>query len=412
MSSMLVNCPYCNAQIPPTTSTQGVGECPRCGEKLPSRTSAAGQTGPAAKPSDQPRQRSNRGVVSGVIAVMVLMAILAAGFAWWTIADRRKRDPRDTAKVEVHAPADLPMLGYMHEDSNILMGFHVAELLEHPQGRDLLANLRFPLANVGLDFIERWTGTPLKDIDHVVIGLKTEWPGLPRTTILIQARKPFDSKLVGQNLNAIGWETLETKKYRLGRLPLLQFGMEGGIWLTDDDHRLVLSAPQLQLKHIPDIPHPNSSHLLPTLLKPLRERPRGTQAWIVGEVEDWEKISGAKLVFSAIGERVSKPIRAVQSFGIWMELGDSLQLTTEFGTTGKEGTDLLEGVLTSWAQGGALFADRPEAKALTEEFTKNLKVETSEKRLKLQTRASGDTVKKALTAEPAAPPEAGKDKKL
>src|SRR5262245_42599162 len=156
MPSETLTCPYCNGQLPASSAAV----CPRCGESLPGHRAAD------APARATPQRRSNRKVVSLLILLMTTMAVVGLAFAWWTIADRRSRDPKEKTKVEVTAPADLKLLGYVPGDADIILGVHVGELIEQPLGRDLLNGLRLPVGNVGFDFIEQWTGIPLDDIDH------------------------------------------------------------------------------------------------------------------------------------------------------------------------------------------------------------------------------------------------------
>jgi hypothetical protein len=161
MSTDLLTCPYCNAEVP--TGAHGKMACPRCGEMLTLPEGFAGEDAPSAlqAPGALPsppialpveRKRANRLVAGIVLGVMVLMGATGLTYALMTVQVRRDHDrslPRQSRKVfdllrkgpaeptETVAPGRLAALGYLPADTGIVAAIQVEELLASPAGKDL-----------------------------------------------------------------------------------------------------------------------------------------------------------------------------------------------------------------------------------------------------------------------------------
>src|SRR5207245_1549642 len=129
--------------------------CPRCGEAFPYRGPAVGGDDPTAAarlttPTVGERaQWSNVKVAGTVLGFMALMAITGLTFALVTQKIRRAHDSsRSVTKplppVRTIAPANLPSLGYLPPDTDIIAALHVAEALETPAGQAFLTQFPFP----------------------------------------------------------------------------------------------------------------------------------------------------------------------------------------------------------------------------------------------------------------------------
>src|SRR5437867_59288 len=136
MEQALFTCPYCNSRVTQAVVEAGRVRCPRCGEILPASVGqAAGLPDP---PTGQPPAtpftatgRPNRAVAAWVLGVMGLMAGLGLVWALWTNSDRAKRHPKrpEGVVVTTEPPAELPALGYMPRDVNLVAGVRPADLL-------------------------------------------------------------------------------------------------------------------------------------------------------------------------------------------------------------------------------------------------------------------------------------------
>src|SRR5262249_20700652 len=144
----------------------------------------------------------NRAVLRILFLIMGGMAAAGLAFALWTQHERRKRDATGPTPVVVTPPLELSSLRYLPGDVDTILGIHVAEILEDPTGRVLLTQLPLPVGNAGFDIIEQWTGLSLEEMDHLVLGLRVEEHILPRVTLVVQTRRPMDTKKVVAALKA------------------------------------------------------------------------------------------------------------------------------------------------------------------------------------------------------------------
>jgi hypothetical protein len=98
------------------------------------------------------------------------------------------------------APAELAALGYLPDDTDMIVAVHVSEALDDPAGRDLLRSVG--LGGKDAPDMEKWTGLKLDDIDHLALGLKLDADLLTRFVLVAQARRPIDQQRVRDVLKA------------------------------------------------------------------------------------------------------------------------------------------------------------------------------------------------------------------
>src|SRR5262245_24872304 len=267
-----LSCPYCNALVPAPAGVQAgqMITCPRCDDRfrvLADAVPAATDTSPppAAAPIVPPIfRRSNRVVAMVVLGVMVVMAMSGLTLALLTQGKRREHDkgipgrakrPRQLEvevpqKVAPTAPLDLTALRYLPADCDVLLGIHMAEVLQEPAGRELL-NLELPgLGTVEqsvLQKVERLTGLAMLDVGHLVLAARVNHKVIPpRLLIVVRTRAPYDQGRVCDRLRAT------THPQAAGR-PLYRFQQEllplydTGVLACPDEQTLVLGWQVLDL---------------------------------------------------------------------------------------------------------------------------------------------------------------------
>src|SRR5437899_3021283 len=152
-----LSCPYCNSFVttPPGARVGQRVNCPRCGESFvyrPAKRDADGteavlEQSPLPSDGTTPARWSNRRLATFVLGGMATMAALGLAFALTTTQLRRSHDrvgsadPQRAIPIRTVAPAELEGLGYLPPDTDIILGVHVAELLQEPAGRELLPRL-------------------------------------------------------------------------------------------------------------------------------------------------------------------------------------------------------------------------------------------------------------------------------
>jgi hypothetical protein len=341
MTPETLSCPYCNSSVSvsPTVKAGQRVRCPRCQEWFPYRAGERGheigdefesgrvpalqQPFPGIEEPSLMRLRwTNRSLAITVLAVMAMMAAVGLIFAWVTVQDRRKRDhaeqaaAADLTRVVSIAPAKLAALGFLPSDTNVLVGLHLAELMNNPAARDLLASL---------NTLEQWTGLKLSEIDHAVLGLGVEERLVPRIILVVQTRQTLNAENIRATLRAE--RRTERGQRILYRFHAGQSGIEAVLWFADD-RTVVLALVPEDLDNVPLSPIPSverfSSDVHRILADQLHE---GTQAWIVGHAANWTRALSpqplpgmANLTLFQLSKREREVLSGLRTLGAWLEV--------------------------------------------------------------------------------------------
>ena len=236
MTAEPLTCPYCNAQVPlPDGAQDGQRiQCRRCGEtfplrgvtgaiKLPPGIATAPMPGVSAalvQPSlTNPRRPANRLLGGAVLGVMILMAAGGLTFALMTQAQRRANDTGAPPRIKrplyelpdggavplAVAPAKLDTLGYLPPHTNLVLCVQVAALQQTAAGRKILAE---PIAlgqrEIVLERLFGWTGLKIDELDHLLVGIRTEDVDFPRIVIVARTVKPLNLRDVRSRLRRCG----------------------------------------------------------------------------------------------------------------------------------------------------------------------------------------------------------------
>lgn len=399
MLAETMTCPFCNAQFPAEDGPRVV--CPRCQEVLPGRDGApASRVALAPELAARPR-RSNRSVLTALLLVMIGMASLALVFAVWTTWERRRRDNLPPTKVVVTAPAGLSSLGYLPPNCDIVLGLHVGELLEHPLGRDLLTRFRLPVGNIGFDSLQQWTGVPLEEIDHAVLGVVTQTGAFPYFTLVVQTRRPVHTRKLVEAIQAGSAQTQGNKKYYPVRM--LNGLLTSGLWVTEDEMRVVLTS-HLALDLVPDVRHADQEHLLPSIRKFLDARTPGTQFWAVGHIKDWEMtLLPTALTLGQVSKETGDLVKQFRGLEGWFQLEQDLTVNARIEGQDASAATTVATLLTVLWKGGRLFGGRGESQPLVQELSANLRLERKDNAVTLETKAQGAALRNAFASSPPDP---------
>jgi hypothetical protein len=287
--------------------------------------------------------RVGAGLVVALLALIALddaMALLGRPSPFipprWRREAEVAKESQPTAVTGV-APAKLSGLGYLPRDTNVVLGVHVAEAIREPMGQELLRRFRLGPSGLGLVNLEKWTGQRLEDLDHVVVGLKAElFP--PRLTLVVKTRLPFDPAQLRASMKAE--RKIERRKRELYRFPLEQ-QFEGLLWCPDD-RTIVIGMFPTDFDDVPLAPLPDGSHLLGPLAQLLNERLRiGTQLWFIGHANDWNKTL-AQPILRMAPQPEQELLAKVQTFGIWLQLGESLSINAAVRCADEAGAERVE----------------------------------------------------------------------
>lgn len=176
-------------------------------------------------------------------------------------------------------PIELSALCYMPADTNLIVGVHVAELMETPSGQEVLAG-NGPARFWNWQQLQSWTGLDLHDMRYMVAGLKVDNNLLPRLVLVVETIRPFEVAKIQASLKAGKWPDPEAVRFL-------------------SDHMLVLSLNRKDLQSIPSKVTGNADHLSPPLRSALKQRiALGAQVWVAGHAENWDKTLAAAYLAS------------------------------------------------------------------------------------------------------------------
>ena len=213
--------------------------------------------------------------------------------------------------VARHArPAELSALGYLPADMNLIIGVHVSTLTETREGQEYLAGAK-PDKSSNLLSIQTWTGLELKDIDHIVAGLKIDNNLLPGLLLVIETNRPFDAAKVREKLRASRWPDPEAVRF-------------------PSSHTLILALNKKELEHVSAKAEAGIDHLTAPLRSALRERiALGSQVWAAGHAEDWKKTL-ALTYLATLPEENRKILEKIQTFAVGLHVDNRTTINGAF----------------------------------------------------------------------------------
>jgi hypothetical protein len=314
---MSTTCPFCNA----TVSRAGA-PCPRCGELVPARAGEApasatanGETAPLPAP---PSGWTNRQVGLTVLGLMAFAAAVGLGYALKTVEWRRSHDKpeEERAPVSVVHPADLPGVGYLPDDVQVIAGVRVAAARTSEPIRTALTAL-----GISIDDAGRVLGVPADDVDHVLVAASLKALP-PRVTVVLRARRPISAEAVRTALHA--GRSSEHNGKTLFEVKPRSKGPDGLIWFADD--RTIVGG--LVREHFDQLPRERNPFIgrfpepLPGLFRDRVEA--GALAWAVAHVEPDDPTQNLLVGFLPIAAEERPALKGLRDLAIslWAEGAD------------------------------------------------------------------------------------------
>jgi hypothetical protein len=245
------------------------------------------------RPQNRPGPMRMTILLAGVTTVVFTAGLLRVHI-------RLSSDPNAAEEVVappvVHhvRPIELPALGYLPADTNLIVGVHVAELMETPSGQDFLTNSGSIL---NWQSLHSWTGLKLSEIGYVVAGFKLDNNLLPRLILIIETIRPIDVEKIHASLKAGKWPDPDAVR-------------------LVSSHSLILAMNKKDLQAIADKFPSNSDHLSSPLRNVLKERiAPGSPVWAVGHAENWDKtLAGTYL--ASLPQEERQILRKVQTIAV------------------------------------------------------------------------------------------------
>ncbi len=358
MNAVSLACPYCNAAVTvaPGTAAGLRVSCPRCGDAftlrqpVPGEADTAIRQAPVLPPVDLdsvvlPPRRSNVRVLAVILGVMGCMAAVGLVYALMTQPDRRANDAGITRKARrapqpepegpvpvVTAPDKLAALGYLPSDVGVVVGVHVADLMTAPAGRQLLQEpIQVGRTPLMVAKWSEWMGLRLENVDHLVAGVKIDKGLLGlRLHAVGRTREPIDPEQLRKQLD--GQRVAEASKKK----GIFQYAASWGKFslpLTvycPDNRTVVIAVLDPQMESVPATPVADLGQFREEIRTVLRERREpGSQFWVAGHVEDWDRTSLHALL-QKMAKEDRERLTQVRTFGVWVQLDDKAAVKASF----------------------------------------------------------------------------------
>jgi len=288
------------------------------------------------------RRLSNRSVRRLILGAMALMALLGLSYALWTM-DFRNRNHQRLRVVQVNkepaeaitrlpmAPGDLPALGYLPGNTNVVGAVHVAEILQDAVGRKLLQQPRPVPLEAALASVEQWTGLKPESIDHLVFGTRIG-TDVPPVWLVVRTRMPYDQAAIAAARLVQG---AKTEEYRHKALYSLRIApVNGFLWCADEQTLVLLvrldGTWRDDLNALPETPRRGAEGLPSSLRNVLEKRlGKGTLVWLAGHL-DQPDILGPVLTLSQVPPEVQQLVTSIQTFAAGLRFPQKITLTASF----------------------------------------------------------------------------------
>jgi hypothetical protein len=266
--------------------------------------------------------RSNRAVAAIILIVMGAFFLAGLGYALWTKSFREKNHPKSTggALATARNPFDLPGLGYLPAETNLVAAFRPADLLDDSLGQRLLAVPRPRLLDLALTNVEKWTAQPATNIDHVVVGAAiTRADRIPPLVFVVQNREPYHPQVLANKL--------KTKAVDHQDRPLFRFRFdpagEGYLWCMNPRVmvlvvRIIEGVKLEDLDTIPRDPWAGAAGLPAPLRELIIRMDKESLAWIAGHIADPAMLENVLGLLQKGGESQARMLTKIDSFGLWL----------------------------------------------------------------------------------------------
>ncbi len=363
-------CPYCNAIVPLSDDATRRLICPRCGEVVPvpvngGYTTAAATTSTVAAPSSTTRRQRNRLLGAGLLLGMLALAAIVT---FLLINSRGKR--RLTTLAETEA------IGYLPDDTNVIIGLNFAEAAGTPEGRDTIERLAPDL--------ERFTGLKADQIEAAVIGLRVDSNIFPRTRVVIRSKSEIDLDAVHAKLQARSPKKDRDREYYPFQARIAVLPLEFALW-SPAPHTLVAVYPADELASVPGQPNDNPDRFGPALAELLKARAeRDSFLWLAAHSDNWTSTSLPRtLTALGVSPDIFKKAADIRTVGVAMRKETGATVTRARPARVTEGAEpdphavaldlvlvtrpeaevpaLVDGLM-SWADAQRLAANNAEAK--------------------------------------------------
>jgi hypothetical protein len=274
--------------------------------------------------ADEPSPRSCSFSVAtlGIIGLVLIIVVI--------LTSRDRPGPTDnggkSSLAPAVAPADLPALGYLPDDTKAAIGIHLAEILADRANKPYIDELLLVASVLGLGDVEKWSGLALDDLDHVVVGWHAKGKVF-QATIVVRTRRPYNTEAISKALKISSTGDIDKK-------PVYSFDWDKDqralCWCADSQTLVfVIAQAASQGATLKTTPPRAGSARLPASLRRLfmqRSIPAGSPLWIAGRPGDANALS-KWLALTPLPLEFRAHLSGTQEFAIGVRLDSSVVVT-------------------------------------------------------------------------------------
>jgi hypothetical protein len=179
-------------------------------------------------------------------------------------------------------------LGHLPKDTNFVVALRPADLLDEKLGQRLLAVPRPRLIDLALQNVEKWTGQPASNIDHVVVGTSLARPDrIPPLTVVVQTRRTYHPAIIAK---ALGSKAITHQERPLFRFHFEPAG-DGYLWCLNNRVmvlvvRLIEAVKLEDLDTIAREPYDGASGLAEPMRDVIGRLDKQSLAWAAGDIAE------------------------------------------------------------------------------------------------------------------------------
>ena len=259
-------CPFCNATVPAPVPPPAGGRtpCPRCGQMVPLPDAAAAPVSAdatlRAAVADAARPPAGRSGRRGLVVCLVLAGLgVATGLLVNHFRSPPPRpEPPAVQPAKLVPPAGMAGLGYLPDDTDLILGIQVAALVEEAGGEPRKALDKLGLPAGLLDALGKAVGLGWDEIDQLVLGLSfREAVFPPKAVLVVHARQRIVlpnlvAKVQGRRLSKDGKDLVAVKA------PPIPGGVH---WRQAGERVLIVALEAKDAVAAPDEPRPGYEQL-------------------------------------------------------------------------------------------------------------------------------------------------------
>lgn len=339
---------------------------------------------------------------SVALADLIAVTVKTSSLLGWSPTPPSTTASADAGSASVRAvpPVELEALGYLPKGTNVVAAIHISEALQTPAGREFLAHYQLGPIEVSLEKIERWTGLKADEIDHVALGLTVSDMIPPPLLLVIRTRRPYEEQDVLARLKAN--RRTEQNQKTLYRFKIEKPSLDLVLWCASPS-TLVIGLTPKDLDAAPLMPATGAERLAPGVKEILSERlGAGSQAWLVGQIDQWDKIGPLLALFMPEQERGL--FMKTRSFSSSLRFDPGMTLMVTIRCIDEPAALEMEKYFTKRKPEELpmlhVLGPRPEVQPIARELARSWKVERQGQDVTLTATASAELVRQTLEKAP------------